>query len=384
MNKNKYLVLIGVLLAQLTIAALYAWSILSVAIIKETSWTENEVLIAYFIAQFVFAFSTIFSGRLVDQKGPRFTLIIGGLLYGGGLVLSSFATTPLMLYITYGILSGAGVGFVYVCPLTTLIKWFPHHKGAITGLSVAVFGGGSILFKEYIGMLLKNYNVSHTFLVLGITSFLVIIIGAIFVGFPDGYKNEYAIKTETDYSTSEMIKTNRFKKIWIMYYLAVIPGLLVLGAAKNIGLNANLSYVAAASLISILALSNATSRLISGALSDRFGPLVVLKGMFMMTIISLLLIGTLSNLLVFFYIGMIGIAIGYGGFLSIFPTLTNIEFGAYRYGAHYGIMFQAYGLAALSGIILLSVSGSYIIIFLISAFSGFIGLIISTTIKKKH
>jgi len=383
MNKNKYLVLIGVLLAQLTIAALYAWSILSVAIIKETSWTENEVLIAYFIAQFVFAFSTIFSGRLVDQKGPRFTLIIGGLLYGGGLVLSSFASTPFMLYITYGVLSGAGVGFVYVCPLTTLIKWFPHHKGAITGLSVAVFGGGSILFKEIISMLLKNYNVSHTFLVLGITSFLVIIIGAIFVGFPDGYKNEYAIKTEKDYSTSEMIKTNKFKKIWMMFYLAVIPGLLVLGAAKNIGLSANLSYVAAASLISILALSNATSRLISGALSDRFGPLAVLKGMFMMTIISLLLIGTLSNLIVFFYIGMIGIAIGYGGFLSIFPTLTNLEFGAYRYGAHYGIMFQAYGFAALSGILLLSISGSYTITFLISAFSGLIGLIVSTTLKKK-
>lgn len=381
MNKNKYFVLIGVLSAQLTIAALYAWSIFSVAIINRMSWSENEVLIAYFIAQFVFAFSTIFSGRLVDKKGPRITLIIGGLLYGGGLILSSFATTPIMLYLTYGIISGAGVGFVYVCPLTTLIKWFPKHKGAITGLSVAVFGGGSILFKEIIAGLLKNYSVSQSFLYLGIMSLSVIILGALFVGFPVDYEKVDSLKTHNDYSTKNMIKTKKFKKIWIMYFLAVIPGLLVLGAAKNIGLNANLSITASASLISILALSNAISRLVSGTLSDKFGPYNVLRVIFMITIASLLFVGLFSHMIVLFYIGIIGIAIGYGGFLSLFPTLTNQEFGAYHYGSNYGIIFQAYGLAALSGIFILSLAGSYSITFIISAFASVLGLVLALKIK---
>ena len=86
--------------------------------------------------------------------------------------------------------------------------------------------------------------------------------------------------------TLEMVKTTNFYKTWTIYWLAVIPGLLVLGAAKNIGLEvAGLGDKAAASIITILAISNASSRLISGALSDKLGTLNVLKGQFVVTIL---------------------------------------------------------------------------------------------------
>lgn len=382
MIRNKYTVLFGALVAQLTIAGLYAWSIFSTAIINERAWTDNEVLITYSIAQFVFAFSTIFSGKLVDKKGPKITLMIGGFLYGGGLILSSFATTPIMLYITYGVISGAGVGFVYVCPLSTLIKWFPNNKGTITGLSVAVFGGGSILFKEVIGGLLNNYDVSTSFLYLGILSTLIIIIGAQFVGLPKGYEKAVLTKTDNDFTTKEMINTSKFKKVWLMYWLAVIPGLLVLGAAKNIGLDANLSVAMAASLVSILAVANASSRLISGYLSDKFGTLNILKLIFVITITSLVTISIFFNVKPLFYLSIAGIAVGYGGFLALFPTFTNQQFGSYKYASNYGIVYQAYGLAALSGIFIKSIVGSYTNTFIISAIAGTVGLLIAFSIKE--
>jgi len=382
MLKNKYVILFGALLAQLTIAGLYSWSIFSVAIVAEKGWTDDQATVTYSIAQFVFAFSTIFSGRLVDKKGPKITLMIGGLLYGGGLILSSFATTPLMLYMTYGVISGAGVGFVYVCPLSTLIKWFPNKKGTITGLSVAIFGGGSIVFKEVIDVLLSNFDVSHSFLYLGIMSTILIVLGSLLVSLPKGYEKKSLAKTNNDYTTKEMIKTVQFRKIWLMYWLAVIPGLLVLGAAKNIGIDANLSIAAAATLVSVLALSNASSRLISGSMTDKFGTLIVLKSIFVITIISLLLISLFPHVTIIFYIGIIGIAVGYGGFLSLFPILTNQQFGSYQYGANYGIVYQAYGLAALSGIFIKSISGSYTNTFIISAIAGVFGLLIAFTIKE--
>ena len=383
MIRNKYTVLFGALLAQLTIAGLYAWSIFSTAIIDEFAWSDNEVLITYSIAQFVFAFSTIFSGRLVDKKGPKITLIIGGLLYGGGLILSSFATSPLMLYLTYGVITGAGVGFVYVCPLSTLIKWFPNNKGTITGLSVAIFGGGSILFKEVIGALLENNDVSGSFMYLGILSMIIIIFGAMFVSLPKGYEKTVMTKTNDDFTTKEMIKTTKFKKVWLMYWLAVIPGLLVLGAAKNIGLDASLTVAAAASLVSILAISNASSRLLSGYLSDKFGTLNILKGIFVITIVSLLTIALFADVTFLFYIGIIGIAVGYGGFLALFPTFTNQQFGSYQYGSNYGIVYQAYGLAALSGIFIKTFVGSYTNTFIVSAVAGAIGLVIAFSIKER-
>lgn len=383
MKTNKYLVLFGALAAQLTIAALYAWSILNTAIVNEYGWNSDEVLLTYSIAQFVFAFSTIFSGKLIDKKGPKITLLIGGILFGGGLLLSSFATSPLMLYITFGVITGAGVGFVYVCPLSTLIKWFPNNKGTVTGLGVAVFGGGSIIFKEVIQRLLVNNDVSSTFMYLGLIGIVVITLGALLVALPEGYSKNAVIKTDNDYTTSEMIKTSKFKKIWIMYWLAVIPGLLTLGAAQSIGLSNNMTVAAAAGLVTILALSNAGSRLISGSLSDKFGTLNMLKVIFTITITSLLLISFFSDVTVIFYVAIIGIAVGYGGFLSLFPTFTNQQFGSFRYGSNYGIVYQAYGLAALSGIFIKSMAGSYTNTFIISAIAGVIGLIIAFTIKER-
>lgn len=382
--KNKYIVLVGVLLAQVTIAGLYAWSLFGTALQIERGWSSNETLFPYALAQFIFAFSTLFSGRLVDIKGPRLPLIIGGLLYGGGLILSSFATTPLHLYLTYGLLTGAGVGFVYVCPLATLIKWFPSHRGLITGLSVAVFGGGSIIFQSVISKILSYASVSDTFLILGWLSMILVLIGALLTNNPVGYKGKTLIKSTGDFTTAEMIKTRTFKIEWVMFWFAVIPGLLILGSAKNIGIEVGeLSTLAATSIISILAISNAVSRLISGSLSDRYGVINVLRGVFIITIVSLCFLSFLESAKAFFYLGLIGVAVGYGGFLALFPVFTNQEFGSFRYASNYGVVYQAYGLAALSGLFIKSLVGSYSNTFLFSIMVTSIGLILSFNIKKQ-
>lgn len=374
----------GALLAQTTIAGLYAWSVFGIAIERETGWSSNEVLLTYSIAQFVFALSVIASGRLVDLKGPRVTIIIGGLLYGGGLILSSFATSPFMLYITYGVITGAGVGFVYVCPIATLVKWFPEKKGTIIGLSVAVFGGGSIIFKDIIAWLLVDSNVSTAFLHLGLISTVIIIIGGLLTSVPAGFKKNILRKTNDDYTTAEMLKTSKFYLTWIMFWLAVIPGLLVLGAAKNIGIEvAHLGDEAAATIISILAISNASSRLISGALSDKVGTLNVLKGQFVVTILSLLFLSFLADTPAMFYLGVIGIAVGYGGFLALFPTFTNQQWGIFRYGSNYGLVYQAYGLAALTGIFIKSVVDSFTNTFIVAAVAATIGLGVSFFVKER-
>lgn len=382
--KNKYVVLVGALLAQVTIAGLYAWSVFGTALEAQAGWDSNAIIWPYALAQFIFAFATLFSGRLVDTKGPGITLAIGGLLYGTGLILSSFVQTPGMIYITYGILTGAGVGFVYVCPLSTLIKWFPKNRGMITGLSVGVFGGGSIIFKEVISYFLSQGDVSSAFMKLGIVSMLLILAGAALTNNPPGYVKQAAQKSENDYMTKEMMGTAKFKLLWVMYLLAVIPGLLVLGAAKNIGIEvAGLDAAVAGGVISILALSNAGSRLVSGTLSDKFGTLNMLKLIFVITIASLIGLSFFANVKTIFYISVIGVAVGYGGFLALFPTFTNQEFGSFRYASNYGVVYQAYGLAALTGMFIKQMAGSFTTTFIISAITATLGLMISFFIKER-
>jgi len=389
--KNKYVVLIGALMAQITIGGLYAWSIMSGAL-TGLGWNPDQVYYPYALAQFVFAASTLLSGRLVDKKGPRIAIIIGGVLYGGGLILSSFATSPTMLYLTYGVISGAGVGFVYVCPLSTLIKWFPKNKGMITGLGVSLFAGGSILTKKIMTTLLAVPNgaemqladVSSAFVQLGLISMVVIIIGGLLTNNPEGFVKQAATRGEGDFTTAEMVKTSKFKYTWVMFWLAVTPGLLLLGAAKNIGINAGLDAETAAGIITVLALANAGSRLASGTLSDKLGTLNVLRMAFVITIVSLLGLSFMASVKAVFYLGVVGIAVGYGGFLALFPTFTNKEFGLFRYGSNYGVVYQAYGLAALSGIFLKKAFGSaYGTTFMVSAVAACIGLGLSFMIKER-
>ena len=49
-----------------------------------------------------------------------------------------------ILWLSYGILGGIGIGLGYIVPLATLVRWFPDRRGFITGLAVAGFGGGRI------------------------------------------------------------------------------------------------------------------------------------------------------------------------------------------------------------------------------------------------
>ncbi len=159
---------------------------------------------------------------------------------------------------------------------------------------------------------------------------------------------------------------------------------MVLGAAKNIGLEvADLGDEAAATIISILAIANASSRLISGSLSDKLGTLNVLKSVFVITILALLTLSFLADNQAMFYLGVIGVAVGYGGFLALFPTFTNQQWGTYRYGSNYGIVYQAYGLAALSGIFIKATVGSYTNTFIVSAVAATIGLGIAFMIKER-
>ncbi len=98
----------------------------------------------------------------------------------------------------------------------------------------------------------------------------------------------------------------------------------------------------------------------------------------------LLSLSFLAEIKSVFYLSVIGVAVGYGGFLALFPTFTNQEFGSFRYGSNYGVVYQAYGLAALSGIFLKSAVGSYSTTFIVSAIAATIGLGLSFKIRERN
>jgi len=394
--KSKWVILIGALLAQFAIGAMYAWSLFNKPI--SVAWELNldggtystKVAMTYAISLVAFALSSLISGRVQLAKGPRFTALIGAAFYSSGILLSSQVSSPSMLYITYGLMCGIGAGFIYVCPLSTLVKWFPESKGMITGVATAAFAGGAIIFKQVISGLLDVdvYTpevISGTFMTLGCVYVVMTFIGALLLDVPEGAAfTGKTIKSEAkDYTPGEMLRTANYYKLLFSDLLALMPGLLVIGLAANIGKGpAGLSPAKAAGVVSIVAIFNGLGRLASGKLADKLGALSVYRFMYLMTILALAVLSfaDLTNYTTFL-VAIIVIGIGYGSFLSLVPTITGHLFGAKNFSANYSCVFQAYGAAAMLGIFMKS-RVEFNEAFGIAMGAAVVGLIIAMSIKE--
>lgn len=391
---NKWVVVFGALTAQMAIGALYAWSLFNKPISQAYGWDLDSVVTTYAITLVSFALTMLLSGWLHLKKGPRFTALIGGVLYSTGIILTSFITSTTMLYLTFGVLGGAGVGFIYVCQLSTLVKWFPNKKGAITGIATAFFAFGAIVFKEVIKALLSISDttvyttdmVSSTFLTLGIIYAVMTIGGALLLDVPE--KGNKSVKEDEDFckscETKELFRTPNFYKLVFSDLLALMPGLLIIGLAANIGSDyikmTDSDLISASALVTLLAVFNASGRLISGRLADKFGALKIYKIMYLVTIVSL---GFLSFVQVkpVSIIAITLIGVGYGSFLSLVPTITGKLFGPKNFSSNYSFVFLAYGAAALLGISIKK-SVSFEQAFLIAMITAICGLIVASTIKE--
>jgi OFA family oxalate/formate antiporter-like MFS transporter len=286
-------------------------------------------------------------------------------------------------------MGGAGVGFVYVCPLSTLVKWFPNNKGAVTGVATAGFALGAVIFKIIItGMLdVSVYTpelISNTFLTLGVIYFVMTIGGALLLDEPVEFKQVVKVHTYTkNYTRREVLKTSNFYKLLLSDLLALMPGLLIIGLAKDIGLANGFDYVAASSIVSYIAIFNAFGRFASGNLADKIGALRIYKFMYLATIVALGMLAFLDlnqSFLLIVVLCVVGIA--YGSFLSLVPTIVGQLFGAKYFSANYSLVFQAYGIAALLGIAIKK-QVTFEQAFLISMVTAVLGLIIATRIKQE-
>ncbi|MCT4607554.1 MAG: OFA family MFS transporter [Marinisporobacter sp.] len=383
---NRWFVVFGAVLLQMCIGAIYTWSLFNQPLMDTFGWKKSQVVLTYSIAVFVFAFSTIFSGRLQDKIGPRKIATIGAILYGGGLMLTSTATSLTQLYIYYGIVAGTGVGFAYVCPLSTCVKWFPEKKGFITGIAVGAFGLGSLVFKSVIQHFLTTSGVSSTFFYLGLIYVILGVIGSQFLilppaGYASDSKESNATK-ENIFTPLEMIKTKSFYFVWVMYLFGCMSGLLVIGLAKDIGVQlAGLEASVAANAVAMIALFNASGRLIWGILSDKLGRIKVVTMMFVITALSMITMSVVPLNYVTFFASLAGIAFCFGGFLAVFPTITGEFFGIKNLGANYGVVYQAYGFAALIGPIIVANAGGLKPTFLIAAVLSLVGAILTFIVK---
>jgi len=357
---NRWLMVAAALVLQLCLGVLYAWSVFRAPLMKEFGWTVKEAGYPYMASLFFFAVGMIFAGRWQDKAGPRKVAIFGGLLLGAGAILAgAVGTTIGGMVFAYGILGGLGVGFAYVTPIATCIKWFPDMRGTITGLAVFGFGAGTLVFGPLINKLIGSIGIASTFYTLGVI-FIVAVCGAgsMFKVPPAGYKPagwnppaaSAATVTKVDWTPNEMVGNGQFWLLWIIYFFGAAAGLMIIGQAVPIGLEvAKLDKAVAAGGLGIMALLNGLGRLAHGSISDKLGRLKTVILMFAEYIIAFVLILPNSDTFLKWLVGICIVGFAYGGYLALMPSITADYFGTKSLGTNYGYLFTAWGCAGLGG-----------------------------------
>nr|WP_279286876.1 OFA family MFS transporter [Clostridium sp. cel8] len=349
------------MIAQLGLGTIYTWSLFNQPLVNMFGWDLNKVSMTFSITSFALAFSTLFAGKLQEKIGIKKLVTICGILLGIGLIASSKVNSIVMLYVTAGIVVGAADGMAYITILSNCIKWFPNKKGIISGLSVGAYGTGSLLFKYINGSMINSAGVLKTFLIWGIIAMILIVIGAQFLKDAEVKSvNLNSISNKNSFTVKEMLKTKEAYLLFIMFFAACMSGLYLIGVVKDIGVEmVGLNVSTAANAVAMVAIFNTAGRIILGALSDKIGGLKVIFITFAVTAISVLALSFVHLNFGIFFACVAGIAFCFGGNITVFPAIVGEFFGVENQTKNYGVIYQGFGIGAISGSIISSVIGSF-------------------------
>jgi len=381
----------------LCLGNLYSWSVFRIPLQKAYGWSAFEATVPFAISIGAFAVAMVIAGRWQDKAGPKVVGITGGILLGGGFLLTSFFGNTLTgLYLTFGVIVGLGIGFAYVTPLATTIKWWPDKRGLMTGLVVMGFGAGAIIGGIGGPLMVNAMGVLSTFAVFGVVFGAVVTFScALLKNPPPGYKPAGwsppapapgAKAVKYDYSPGEMVATMPFWLLWIGYVISAGVGLIVISQASPIGQEvAKLTPVVAGGALTILAVFNGLGRPGFGWISDTIGRKNAWMSIFAMHLISLLFILPNATSFGTYVVGLCLVGFAFGGTLALMPAFTADYFGTKGLGINYGWLFSAYGVAGLALTLFAArvraVAGSWNSVFWYLVIACAIGLVSAAVVK---
>lgn len=366
---NRWGVVLGAVLIQLALGAIYAWSVFTPALRAE-GWSKVETQGVFALGLASFALVMVFAGRLLGKLGPRRLAVTGGLVLGLGYALAGAlgAASFWAVAVGVGLIGGAGIGLAYVVPIAVGMRWFPDRKGMITGLAVAGFGFGAMGWVKLAGAwggLIERIGIEGTFLVYGLAFAALILLGSIWMRMPpkgwapagtaaaaaaDGRKGR------ENFTVPEMLRTPQFYLIFLTFAVSAGSGLMSIGlmklypmeALQASGLSvAEASAVAGTAMAVFFSLANGIGRIAWGTISDRLGrrrSVMLMAGSQAVFLAGFTAMAGTPWLL---YLGAALIGFNFGGNFALFPAITADTFGNDRVGQNYPFVFLSYGVGGI-------------------------------------
>ena len=357
MTTNRWLIALAGVLTQIALGAVYAWSVFRNPLIKAHGWSIPDVTLTFQITILVLGFAAFLGGLWMKKAGPRPVALTAAVLYGAGTALAGLAQSLPMLYLTYGVIAGIGLGLGYIVPVATLIKWFPDRRGMITGIAVAGFGAGALVTAPVATSLINSMGVGTTFELLGL-AYLVIVLACAPVmrnppeGYaPAGYQTPAASKSSSgsNYTLAQALRTWQWYALWLTLFLNVNAGIAIISQASPMAQEiSHVNAAVAAGMVSLISIANGAGRFLWAWLSDAIGRRNVFLAMFLLQAVLFFLLSRVESFGLLTTIAFT-VLLCYGGGFGTMPAFAADYFGAKDVGSIYGMMLTAWGVAGMFG-----------------------------------
>ncbi len=358
-TSNRVLPIVAAIAIQMCLGIAYVWSLFQTGIAERIFNGDNaSASLTFSLLLFMLGVGGIIGGKLAVKYSTRKVVIAGGIILAIGFFIASQVTAdvPWLLWISYGVMGGLGMGFTYSTTIACAQKWYPEKKGLVTGLIVSALGFGGVVFTPILEMLINNFGgvavgEQPTFRVMSILYLVVCTIGGVFMKNPPEPIGEAGTKISSaaasaipDLMPREVLRKKEFYIIALTFMMACMGGLMIIGFAKPIAVAKGLAEVAIVGVL-VISLCNSIGRLFWGMVSDRIGRKKTIIILLACSGTVSLLVSAANGYWIFLLIGFIGFF--YGGFLSNFPSLTADLFGAKHMATNYGMVMMGFGFGAV-------------------------------------
>ncbi len=374
-------------LVMATIGFIYGWSVFSAPLVEEFGWAPSALSFTFTLLMWAFCGGGIVGGRLVRRMGARPVIWLAA-----AMTLAAFASTallaradaPWLLYLTYGILGGGGVGIGYTAAMGAVMAWFPDRAGLASGMMLLCYCLSTMVLSSAAAWLFGAVGWRPAFALLGVGTSAVVAAAAAFLRPPAagdvvrdggaegagaaGGKATDPAPGAADASaagapgaagatTAAMLRTPAFWAYAAWMVIVSCIGLAVIGSANQLAVAAGAAPAAAVAAVGALALCNGLGRLAMGVVFDALGTATctLATSAVLAASVGLLAGAIVAGSVPVAFAGMVLAGLGAGGISVIGSSFTATAFGETHYAENLAVLNLALIPAALAGPLALSV-----------------------------
>lgn len=393
-----YLV-IGVI-AMLFAGIIYAWSILKAPFASEFGWGASALALNFTLTMCFFCLGGLVGSFLSKRIGFKVSIILAGVLGALGFILTASlpGTSTVMLYISYGVLAGLGIGIAYNVVISTVSAWFPDKKGFCSGCLMMGFGASALVLGNLANALFNSaLGWRTTYVILGIALGAVLVAAALLLKKPGEDvvlpqpKPAKAAGSENferrDYTPVQMLCRPSFWMAFLCLIFLSAVGSSVISFAKDLALSVQATESLAVTLVGVLSVCNGLGRIITGAVFDILGRRKTMLCANVLTIAAagVTLISVFVGSLPLCIVGLCLTGMSYGSCPTVTSAFSSAFYGMKHFPTNMAIMtFNIMGgsLIATVSSTLLTRTGGYVAPFLLLLALSVVALILNLSIRR--